>query len=300
MTDVQVTVGISTRDRPDSLARCVASLEAGSVRPSQVVIVDQGNDTRAEGAVSAAQTQLAIDFIRQQGSGLARSQNEVFRHARCDIVAIIDDDCVADAAWLETIVDAFKGGGIDALTGRVIPQESDGDRVHPVSSRTSPDVRDFAGYAPPWLVGSGNNFAVTREWFTRAGGADEHLGPGSPAQGGVDMDLFYRLLRAGARIRYESAAIVRHERQTRAERQARRPMYGRGMGACVGRWLRRRDPGAARMLGQWVLLRSRLGFAALRRGDAPGMREELVMLASTVGGVLHGLSLNDEKSSRRS
>ena len=290
MSEAGITVGISTLDRPAALARCLASLAAGAMHPDEIIVVDQAQGAEAsEVAAEASRAGLRIEYVRQEGRGLGRSQNEIFRRARYAVVAVIDDDCVADARWLAAIVSAFAEGSVDAVAGRVMPMEPEGERRFPVSSRTSTERRDFTGPSLPWLVGSGNNFAVAREWLARIGGCDERLGPGSPARGGVDMDLFHRLLRAGARLRYEPDAIVHHERQTRAERLARRPMYGRGMGACVGLWLRQGDSHALRVLGAWLLLRTRLAAAALRRRDWLGVREELMMLRGTVGGLGHGL-----------
>jgi GT2 family glycosyltransferase len=150
-------------------------------------------------------------------------------------------------------------------------------------------VREFAGRAAPWHVGSGNNFALRRDVYLGIGGCDERLGPGSPAQGGVDMDLFYRLLRSGARIRYEPDALVLHERQSPEERAVRRPMYGFGMGACFGLWLRERDWYALPLLGRWLALRL-ARVARPRDVGRPQMaREELAILASTTRGLVHGL-----------
>jgi GT2 family glycosyltransferase len=147
---------------------------------------------------------------------------------------------------------------------------------------------DFSGKTLPWPVGGGNNFAVRVEWFSRIGGCDERLGPGSPGEGGVDMDLFYRLLRAGALIRYEPDALVYHERQTKAGRMARRPMYGHGMGACCALRLREGDFYALRVLGRWLLFRARLMTAALLRRQWLTANEEWLILRGSVRGLAYG------------
>ena len=291
-----VAVAISTLDREDVLARCLDSLGAGSVRPAEIVVVDQARGEGAEHLVAERRLEgMPIRYLRQRDRrGLGASQNLAVGSATTPIVAVIDDDCVADAGWLEALVRPLRDGTADATAGRVLPLAPVGDRVHPVSSRTATEPRTFVGKDVPWLVGSGNNFAVRREAFLAIGGCDERLGPGSPARGGVDMDLFYRLLRAGARIRYVPEALVLHERQTLAERMARRPMYGRGMGAAIALWMRQRDPYAVATLARWVALRGRLLLAAARRGNALGVREELVMLGSTVRGLAHGLTVGGD------
>lgn len=45
----QLSVAISTLERPDALERCLAALAGGEVLPSEVIVVDQSSndDTRA-------------------------------------------------------------------------------------------------------------------------------------------------------------------------------------------------------------------------------------------------------------
>jgi hypothetical protein len=151
-------------------------------------------------------------------------------------------------------------------------------------------------------VGSGNNFAMRREWFDRIGGGDERLGPGTPGRGGLDMDLFYRVLRAGGRALYEPAAVVRHEPVTRRGRLERRGPYGYGMGAACAIRLRERDSYALRLLAGWVALRARVLVASVLRGRPAALREEALVLGGTAAGLVHGLRqpvLRDESPGRR-
>jgi O-antigen biosynthesis protein len=292
-----ITVVISTRNRAPALDRCLRSLAAGECRPDDIVVVDQGDDdSAADVVVQHRHAGLPIAFVRHGGRGLGASQNAGFAHARNDIVAVIDDDCVAHERWMSEIESAMaQRPDLDGVTGRVVPLEPVGERTFAVSSRTSDVRREFVGQALPWEVGSGNNFALRREAFARVGGCDERLGPGSPARGGVDMDLFHRLVRAGSRIAYEPSVIVYHERQTRAERRARRPMYGRGMGTAIALWHRNGDTTARRVLAAWVRLRFRQMRLALARGDWRDVGDELTMLASTVSGLAHGYGLTERR-----
>jgi GT2 family glycosyltransferase len=260
-------------------------------------VVDQSSDEATARVIARCRdSRLSIRHVRQPPLGLAVSQNLAVAHTTCPIVAVIDDDCVADSGWLAALGTAFEAPeGFAAVTGPVLPMEGHGERQFAVSSRLSTIRRDFSGVSAPWYVGSGNNFAMRREWFQRIGGCDERLGPGSPGQGGVDMDLFYRLLRAGARIRYTPDAVVYHERQSRSGRMSRRSMYGHGMGAmCVFR-RREGDRYASGLLVQWLLFRSRLLGAALVRGRWMGVQEECLMLGGTLGGVIHGLRTGGSK-----
>lgn len=286
-----ISVAISTAGRPAALGRCLDALAAGGVLPAQVVIVDQSRDDLTQEAAETRRGALgSIVYLHQQATGLGASQNLAIASAGCPIVAVTDDDCIVDRSWLATILSRFqRDSATDAVTGRVLPLPADGDRTEAVSSRTSVEPRVFTGRALPWLAGSGNNFALKRDWFLQIGGCDERLGPGSPGQGAVDMDLFYRLLRAGARIRYDPTAVVYHERQTPAQRLLRRPMYGYGMGACCMFRLREGDWYALRLLGGWLAARVRTVGRAVRHNDRRSLHEQCLTLRGTLHGLAYGI-----------
>ena len=286
-----ISVAIGTRDRPEALARCLDELRAGQVLPADVVVADQssGPVTR-QVAEAAAQAGLPVRWIDGGRGGLAGAQNAAFRQVATPVVAVIDDDCIADPDWIVVLERTFASDPELALVcGRVQPLAPSGDRVVAVASRTSLRRRAFTGKSAPWNVGSGNNFALRREWFERIGGCDERLGPGTPGLGALDMDLFYRVLRDGGRALYEPGAVVRHERATRDARIARRWPYGYGMGAACALRLREADLYGARLLAGWLALRLRVLASALIRGRVAALREEALVLAGTAAGIVYGL-----------
>lgn len=285
-----ITVAVATLDRPEGLARCLTALAKGILRPTQVVVVDQGRDG-AEAAVAAARDRgLEIVHRRQERLGLAASRNLALSIARGSIVAMTDDDCVPDMGWVAALDRAFREDpDLAAVTGRVLPLGPDRPDLFAVSSRTGTARADFRGRTVPWQVGTGGNFALCRQWIERAGGYDERLGAGTAGGAGEDMDLLWRLLRAGARIRYEPDAMVFHERQSRERRLATRSSYGRGLGACCGLWLRGGDLDALGVLGRWLWMRAGMAGSGLRRRQWEALREELLVLRGTAAGLVYGL-----------
>jgi GT2 family glycosyltransferase len=285
-----IAVAISTRDRADALRRCLESLGAGRLRPDEVIVADQSDGAETSRAVEEAHAGgLPIRYVPARPGGLGAAQNDAVAATSSEIVAVLDDDCVADTSWLERIAGAFDAEPeLALLAGRVLPLGPPSPGTYPVSSRVSTEAREFAGKQLPWHVGSGNNFAVRREWFERIGGCDERLGPGAPLLGGLDMDLFYRLLRAGGHARYEPAVLVLHERATREGRLSRRPAYGFGMAAAIAIWLRDGDRFAWKVLGAWLRMRSAFLLRALAKGRWQTVHEEALVLRGTMQGLVRG------------
>ena len=291
---VPISVAISTRNRATALARCLEALAQGTAWPAEVVIVDQSSDDQTRQLAEQQQSGLPdvpIVYLHQQGNGLGRAQNLAIASSTQPIVAVTDDDCVPPPEWLATIMGVFASDQqIDAVTGRVLPLGPPEAGRYPVSSRTGTTRIDFDRRAMPWNIGSGNNFAVKRDWLLRIGSNNEQLGPGSPGLGGVDMDLFYRLLCAGARIRYDPDVLVYHEQTTRAGRLSRRVPYGFGMGAAWSSWVRLGQAPVGRVLVRWLLLRFSLAARALRLRNGQAVYEELLIVWGTLRGIVYGFS----------
>jgi len=287
-----ITVGIATRDRPGDLARCLDAVLGGTVLPAEVLVIDQSRDEETATVVSqrAATSPVVVRCVRQLADGLSRSRNGVVAHATSDVVAVTDDDCVPDAHWVEVVATELTADSrLDAIAGRVLPLGPERDGLVAVSSRTSTRRHDYVGKAPPWLVGTGANFAARTARLRALGAYDVRLGVGSDGKAGEDMDMIHRLLRDGARIRYEPDAIVYHERQPVTQRAKSRRTYGHGIGACCGLWAREGDTYAALVLVRWVAMRlSRLG-RALRHGNREHAREEIDVLRGTASGLVYGL-----------
>jgi glycosyltransferase involved in cell wall biosynthesis len=302
-TVAPITVAISTRNRPGFVERCLHSVLDGSTLPAEIVVVDQSDDTRTRAVVerSGAGDDTRLVYAHDNDRGLAQARNFAVARAAHERIAMIDDDCVVDNAWLESVWRTLEGA--DVAGGRVLPLGPEAEGRYAVASRTSIVRRTLDANALPWDVGSGNNFAFVRAWYDRIGGCDARLGVGSRGKAAEDMDLFYRLLRAGARVCYEPDALVFHERATRSERLSRRVPYGHGMGACCTLWLRDGDRGGLRVLAAWFRLRGALVTRALLRRRWPTVYEELLVLAGTLRGIGYGLRvpgpgpmMNEDKS----
>lgn len=285
---VNVTVAIATRGRPDALLRCVEAIGRQATPPSELIVVDQAPTAEARAATQSSGLP-AVRYLEQEPLGLSASRNLALRAASGSVLAVTDDDCAPDTAWLEAITAAFERPSPPAaVTGPVLPLGVAPRGTFAVSLRESSVPVEHAGRVLPWDVGSGGNFAASVQVLRECGGWDERLGAGSPGQAAEDSDLLYRLLRRGLTIRYEPRAVVRHEWQTRARRLATRWSYGFGIGAMCGIWLTRGDPYAARMLAGYARLHVRPLLGGLRHGDTRRIGEHGRALASVMPGLLHG------------
>jgi glycosyltransferase involved in cell wall biosynthesis len=249
-----LSVVVPTRDRPQLLAACLASLRA-AVRPDdEIVVVDSASQ-------SPAVEQVARDhgarYLRCPRPGTSRARNLGWRQAGHDLVAFVDDDVRVLPGWATAMRAAFADTRVAFATGRILlPPGTEWTDV-PVATLEDPDPAILdAGMVG--VLGHGANAAARRPALDAVGGFDERMGPGTDLRAAEDNDLFDRLLAAGCEGRYEPEAAAWHE-QWRSRRQLV-PLnwaYGVGSGARLAKLLRldpRRAGAAARVLfWEWGL-----------------------------------------------
>jgi len=216
-----VSVVVCTRDRPEALARCLASLRSSRARPRELLVVD--NASSGDGTQRVVAGMPGVRYLREPRPGLAIARNTGVRATTGALVAFTDDDVVVDPDWLSHLARPFAEVRVMAVTGIVLPGalESDAqrmaeDRMWSFNHEFRPLVFDARYFArmrargvPVWHIGAGANMAIRRDAFTHVGLFDERLGAGA-AGCSEDSELWYRLLAEGWRCVYEPSAVVFH------------------------------------------------------------------------------------------
>lgn len=170
------------------------------------------------------------------------ARNRALRESASEFVAFFDDDVVVDRTWLDGFVEACgEHPDAAAVTGPVLPYELEtraqiiierrggfGHRF--VKTRFEGNLAGDDQYpCRPGIFGTGCNMALRRELVLAIGGFDEALDTGAPLPGGDDLDIFYRIIRAGHVIVTEPQCLVYHEHR-RAHRELRHQLWTWGLG----------------------------------------------------------------------
>jgi GT2 family glycosyltransferase len=154
----------------------------------------------------------------------------------------MDDDTAADPFWVRSLAESFAAfPQAGAVTGLTLPLkleteaqamfEAYGGFARGFARRVLPcDDQRILGRRLPLIaeaigVGSGCNMAFRSAVLRELNGFDEALDTGAPLPGGGDLDIFYRVLRAGYQFLYEPRAIIRH-RHRRSKTGLRRQLAG--------------------------------------------------------------------------
>ena len=229
MTD-PISVVVPTRDRPGSLARCLASLAMQAEIALDVVVVDDGS--RDRGAVRDAAAALAgTRVVRGPHRGPAAARNLGVRAAEAELVCFIDDDCVATEGWAAALAGAVArardaaGEGVAAGTTLAPPRATTPVTasqaiVEYLTSSSLDRAGATVGFAPSC------NLAATRG-LLRQLPFDESY----PNAAGEDREWCARAAARGVEIAWAPDAVVVHHQQLGGARGFLRQQYRYGRGA---------------------------------------------------------------------
>lgn len=101
--NLSISVIIITRNRAESLNETLISLTKQSRQPDEVIVVDNDSKDNTREVALNFSDRLNIKCIYEAIRGIPHARNAGIRNATGDIIASIDDDCVADENWLKHI-----------------------------------------------------------------------------------------------------------------------------------------------------------------------------------------------------
>ncbi len=270
-----ITVVVATRNRPDSLARCVRSVLRSAHPAVTVLVVDNDPSDDRSAAVVRDLADVRVTYIREDRRGTSNGRNRGLDEALlagADLVAFTDDDVEVDPGWAGQMAAALAEPGVACVCGPVFGARLDtsaqvtADRA--LGWRKGYARRRFSLAQPPpdsavfpfspGMFGVGANTAVNAAVARELGGFDPALGPGTATHGGEDCEFMIRLVLAGHTLAYEPSAYVwHHHRPTIDELAVQMAGYALGLGGFVGKILLdpigrsaalRRTPAALRQL----------------------------------------------------
>jgi glycosyltransferase involved in cell wall biosynthesis len=237
-----LTVAICTKDRPENLARCLQSLL--NLQPFgwewEILVIDNApSDERTKELVASFPK---VRYVREPKPGLDFARNCALHSAMGELLAYLDDDVVVDRKWLEGLMEVWtENPDAAAFTGLVLPYELTTEAQLLFEQRGG-FRRGFKkiryGQILPGeplypcgagIFGAGCNMSFRRNILLKIGGFDEALDTGATLPGGGDLDIFYRVIRAGYSLVYEPRYLVFHQHR-REYNQLRHQYWTWGLG----------------------------------------------------------------------
>lgn len=236
----RMSVLVSTRDRPEALARCLASILANDHDSFEVVVVDQSEEPFA----APDDDRLVYDHSPTRGK--SAGLNRALELSRADVLAFTDDDCTVPPDWLRRCEDVLtRYPHVSLVFGSLQPIEHDPTTVFvPPATFDGFRIVDKASRAH-LRGGAGADMVARRSLYHAIGGYDEMIGPGSRFGACEEFDIYYRALAADLPVAFDPELATMHwGARPYADGSGRmlKRWYAYGEGAVIGKHLRAGDP----------------------------------------------------------
>jgi cellulose synthase/poly-beta-1,6-N-acetylglucosamine synthase-like glycosyltransferase len=197
-----VSVVVPVYNGRDTIAECIESLLAQDYPADRYEIIVVDNDS-TDGTAEVVRT-YPVQLLFEEKPSADAARNAGIRHARGEIVAFTDADCVADSHWLGQLVQHFVNEDVVGVAGKTAPFASESlvaEFLGSIIRHVNPDADEP-------LAMSGLNVAYRKQSLLDVGLFNDDLlgaGPG-------DIDLSWRIqVHTGGRAMYDPKAIVFHK-----------------------------------------------------------------------------------------
>jgi len=201
MNATRITIGVTTRNRPEALEGCLRSLAFVSHLSPEVLVFDDASSVPVRDQVAGWSLPLTVRVLRDDRAlGYIAGRNRLVREAAASLVLLMDDDAaLMDSEAVGLGVDVLQA---DPRVAAVAFAQCDrhgarwDEAMQPAPGRTACYVPSFIGFA----------HLVRRETFVAIGGYRESF-----EFYGEEKDYCRRLIDAGFRTVYLPDALVIHE-----------------------------------------------------------------------------------------
>lgn len=207
---IKASIVVPTYNRSDFLGKCLHALKEQDFPKDEfeLFLVDDGSTDSTESLVKQFITDSPgyhFHYLHQKNQGPAAARNLGWQTAKGEIIAFIDDDCLASKQWLKEITSGYDRNDVAGICGNVQAVELDNqitqfltfDKLHQV-----PFCDNYGQIVYPITC----NASFRRSVLELVGGFDSTF----PYPGGEDVDLGIRIRRRGFFFLDNRNAIIQH------------------------------------------------------------------------------------------
>lgn len=209
--DMTYSLIIPVYNRPDEVEELLGSLTTQTVKPHEVILVEDGSTLPCEEVARHYADRLPVRYYVKPNGGPGPARNYGAARATGDYLIILDSDCLLPMDYLQAVDRELNREPADAFGGP--------DRAHPSFTPLQKAINySMTSFFTTGGIRGGKkkldkfyprsfNMGMRREVY-------EALGGFSPMRFGEDIDLSIRLFKGGYRCRLFPEAWVWHKRRT--------------------------------------------------------------------------------------
>ena len=198
-----ISVVVCSYNGARTIRDCMEGLQKLNYPHFEVIVVDDGSRDNLCEIVR----EYPVRLISTSNKGLSSARNTGMYHAKGEIIAYIDDDAYPDPHWLDYLAYAYITSTHASIGGPNLAPADDGPIATCVANAPGGPVHvlisdEVAEHIP------GCNLSVKKEVLMAIGGFDPIF-----RSAGDDVDVCWRIQKAGYTIGFHPSALVWHHRR---------------------------------------------------------------------------------------
>ncbi len=212
---MKLSVVIPTHNRPEALRNTLTALATQTLPADrfEVLVVDDGSEEANRVPLRAMRESFCFTLVEKEQGGLASARNRGAEQATGEILHFLDDDVIPAAETLEQHVKSHQELNEPVAVVGSLPFPSHvklNAFLWYIEASGHYDLykhpKKYPGGTPPMPPMNGNS-SIRRRLFLEVGAYDESF----RQYGSEDLELGYRLARAGVRFVYNPRARGYHD-----------------------------------------------------------------------------------------
>lgn len=212
MPRYELSVIIATHNRRGLLERCIDALSRQTQDPGtfEVIVADDGSTDGTAAMLERLRTPFSLRPLRPGKVGRPAARNVGIRASQGTVCLLLDDDVIAAPDLIAEHLEAHGANEQLLGIGKITQEFSRAEDwyAYAFAKEWNRHYERLAGATPDWTAGYGGNLSVARAALIGVGGfSTDHFGD--------DIELAFRLCRAGCVPKYLPRANGVHEHQKR-------------------------------------------------------------------------------------
>jgi len=203
---MKVSVVIPTYNEEKRISECLSALIEGTEKPFEIIVAD-GNSSDKTRVIAAS---YGATVINNPKGHAAAGRNVGIKAAKGEVIAFLDADCIPDRDWLKEIKYAFEHEDIDGLGTYIEPTDPE-NKYEDFWGTLSLKILMSYGEIPYYVKQKTLNdafitasCAYTKELLYQLNGFNNWF-----ANNAEDIDICWRAVDAGAKLKYEPKARIK-------------------------------------------------------------------------------------------
>jgi len=223
---VLISVVVAVRNEKKYIGECMESLFNQNYDDYEIIVIDGMSDDGTYEILQELKKKHEFKLLRNEKKNAAAGRNLGIEIAGGEAIAFIDGDAVADENWLLKIKGAMEKSGAAGVGGPdLLPANSEykawaigvvmtsplarGGKLNPSTQHSLMEKERYVDHIPTC------NLCLKKEVFEEVGKFDESFVKGQ------DLELNYRIRKAGHRLYYSPEIRVTHYRKQHIREFAR-------------------------------------------------------------------------------